>query len=708
MARQKIIQARAECQLVHFADSSNLLTQAEQVAPPEEKELQAELALARGICAIGQGNLPIAGKFFEQGAKLSRDQYIKATSLVGVGYVLLKGEQFDQAIDALTQATQLSNSPFILQKAFGNLSVCFSELGDYKRAIAESSKAVKLASSLGADDDLEAWLLELGHSYYALSDVAQSELNLLKALAIARRLHDTDTESSALNNLTELYISDKNLSKAHETWKQEVNVLGSQGLNNSFASLDEGRIASEEKEFDIALKSFDRVLHNPKATSIVRSIAQRETGRILAAQGKLPQAEQMFRQGIKTAEDAACSVHAHNRLTFLDKSLIYDAYVEFLLKHNKKEMALGVSERGRSRALYDCSKPQKGFTAFDVAALQKVLKQRQQIVLSYWVTSEESYLWAITPDKFQVFFLPGQNELGRQQQAQIDEIQSQRKLEESPSGAKFYETLVAPAAGMIPQNAKVIIIPSRTLCPVNFETLVVPGQHLHYWIEDVEVENASSIAAILNAKPHSNAPKKELLLVGNPLEVSPEFPALKHADEEMRRIESHFSSQQESILSGKDATPQSYAASDPGQFRFIHFVTHGTANEVVPMESAIILSGPQDSYKLYGHDILTSKLNADLVTISACYGAGKRWYLTETTVGMEWAFLRAGARQVIAALWEVDDTITPKLMDSFYGDLKKGRSAATALRKAKLAILHSDDLHKRPYFWASLQLYSGS
>src|SRR6202012_1838800 len=171
-----------------------------------------------------------------------------------------------------------------------------------------------------------------------------------------------------------------------------------------------------------------------------------------------------------------------------------------LLAHDKKELALGVSERGRSRALYDCSKPQKEFKPFNVAALQRVLKQRQQTVLSYWVTAEKSYLWVITPEHFGLFFLPNEAELGRQQQAQMDEVQSQRKLEESPSATKFYETLIAPAAGLIPKNAKVIIIPSRTLCPVNFETLVVPGDHPHYWIEDVEVENASSIATILNAK----------------------------------------------------------------------------------------------------------------------------------------------------------------------------------------------------------------
>jgi CHAT domain-containing protein len=124
------------------------------------------------------------------------------------------------------------------------------------------------------------------------------------------------------------------------------------------------------------------------------------------------------------------------------------------------------------------------------------------------------------------------------------------------------------------------------------------------------------------------------------------------------------------------------------------------------MESAIVLSGPEGSYKLYARDIVPVPLKADLVTISACYGAGKRWYTNEGTVGLGWAFLHAGARQVIAALWEVDDATTPKLMDDLYTELNQGKSPATALHDAKLRILAQCDTHSRPYYWASLQLYT--
>jgi CHAT domain-containing protein len=114
-----------------------------------------------------------------------------------------------------------------------------------------------------------------------------------------------------------------------------------------------------------------------------------------------------------------------------------------------------------------------------------------------------------------------------------------------------------------------------------------------------------------------------------------------------------------------------------------------------------------DSFKLYARDIIRHPLKADLVTISACYGADGRTYAGEGLVGLSWAFLRAGAHNVVAALWEVTDASTPQLMDKFYGELEKGASPDAALRAAKLSLLRDSRFHS-PFYWAPFQLYAGS
>ena len=75
----------------------------------------------------------------------------------------------------------------------------------------------------------------------------------------------------------------------------------------------------------------------------------------------------------------------------------------------------------------------------------------------------------------------------------------------------------------------------------------------------------------------------------------------------------------------------------------------------------------EDSFKLYAREIMQHPIDAQLVTIAACYGGGTRSYAGEGLVGLSWAFLRAGAHNVIGALWEVSDESAPRLMDGLYG-----------------------------------------
>ena len=63
---------------------------------------------------------------------------------------------------------------------------------------------------------------------------------------------------------------------------------------------------------------------------------------------------------------------------------------------------------------------------------------------------------------------------------------------------------------------------------------------------------------------------------------------------------------------------------------------------------------------------------------------------------------------MIGALWEVSDVSTPGLMDELYAGLKKGKSPGTALRDAKLSLLHARGSFARPFYWAPFQIYTGS
>jgi CHAT domain-containing protein len=140
-------------------------------------------------------------------------------------------------------------------------------------------------------------------------------------------------------------------------------------------------------------------------------------------------------------------------------------------------------------------------------------------------------------------------------------------------------------------------------------------------------------------------------------------------------------------------------------YRIIHFATHGLLNSERPELSGLVLSlvdengRPQDGF-LGLHEIYNLELPADVVVLSACQTALGKEIKGEGLVGLTRGFMYAGARRVVASLWQVDDLATAQLMKNFYrGMLKDGLRPAQALRLAQLEML-KQPRWSSPFFWA--------
>jgi CHAT domain-containing protein len=161
-------------------------------------------------------------------------------------------------------------------------------------------------------------------------------------------------------------------------------------------------------------------------------------------------------------------------------------------------------------------------------------------------------------------------------------------------------------------------------------------------------------------------------------------------------------------LVGSEASEQRLdelaVAGELPQFRYLHFATHGEVNPRIALESALILAqdrlpDPVDQIlggkypydgRLSASEMRRWKLDADLVTLSACEtGLGERLG-GEGYLGFAQALFAAGARSVVLSLWPVDDPSTALLMTRFYQNLLGKRAGlakplpkAEALREAK-------------------------
>jgi CHAT domain-containing protein/tetratricopeptide (TPR) repeat protein len=144
-------------------------------------------------------------------------------------------------------------------------------------------------------------------------------------------------------------------------------------------------------------------------------------------------------------------------------------------------------------------------------------------------------------------------------------------------------------------------------------------------------------------------------------------------------------------------------------YRIVHFATHGLINTTRPELSGLALSlvdteGRRRDGFLRLNTIYNMRLSADLVVLSACQTALGKELAGEGLVGLTRGFMYAGARRVIASLWQVSDVATAELMKKFYaGMLQRHLPPAAALRQAQLE-MSRDPRWSAPYFWAGFVL----
>jgi CHAT domain-containing protein len=375
-----------------------------------------------------------------------------------------------------------------------------------------------------------------------------------------------------------------------------------------------------------------------------------------------------------------------------------------LIEQGEPDRALEIADSSRGRVLaekHGVAPPARVTTA----AMRRLAAESKAVLLSYWLTPSRSYLWVIGGHGITRVDLPPSGEIEKlvreHQQAIANSLAD--PLAAQGAGDRLYTVLVAPAARAIQRGSDVIIVPDGPLHGLNFETLPVSGERRHYWIEDVTVQIAPSLAMLRQTPP--STPSRSLLVFGNAGAREPEFPSLRFAPVEIANVTRHFSSDRVAAYQAERATPAAYRAAGVGQFGLVHFTAHATANGESPLDSAIVLSGT-DTFKLYARDVADQPLAAELVTVSACRSAGERAYSGEGLVGFAWAFLRAGAKRVIAGLWDVDDRSTAELMDMLYEGIASGKSPADALRAAKLEMLTRGGTFAKPYYWAPFQLFT--
>ena len=720
---RKLTQGSARAYLSEYPQAQKLLRDAEDLAEAGHADLLGEVALRKGTLAYLRGDATAAESSYRKALQMARaenDSFLEAASLGSLGLTATRQEHYDESIDwnrAALRVSQAAGAEDSVSYILGNMAWSYFELGDYERSLQlyqQAERASEKTGSVGAQID---WRIDIGIANYYLRDYAAAEGESQKALEMARKLDQKLAITRCLNNLSYVAMQKGRLDQAeiYNNEALEVSRVTGNRFDELSSTLIAGLIESGRRHDQEAERLLKKVIGDPAAVTSLRWEAESRLGRVYADAGSPWKAEQEFRRSIGTIEAARSFVrHEEFRMSFLSSAIeFYDDYIDFLAARGRNTEALQVAELGRARTLLDGLGVSPAKFTLPLAGFrpQAVAQRLDAVILSYWLGREHSYLWVIPPSgQMAMITLPPENEITPIVQAYRQALVGPRDVLETGNadGRRLYQLLIGSAKGAIEKAGRVVVIPDGALYELNFETLLAPSPRLHYWLEDVTVTNASSLL-LLAAAPgrERRVPSEKLLLIGDPISPAEDYPPLPQAKQEIERIGRQFDATKRTVLSGAQETPAAYLESHPDRYSLIHFVAHGIASRTSPLDSAIVLSNPGGSFKLYARDIIQQPIHADLVTVSSCFGAGTRIYAGEGLAGLSWAFLRAGANNVVGALWEVSDLSTPQLMDDFYGEIRQGRAPAIALRGAKLKLLHSNSVYKKPFYWAPFQLYAG-
>ena len=306
-------------------------------------------------------------------------------------------------------------------------------------------------------------------------------------------------------------------------------------------------------------------------------------------------------------------------------------------------------------------------------------------------------------------------------------------------GEAAYQMLLAPASQAI-AGKRLVIVPGGVLGQLPFELLAEPvgGGGTRFLIQGHSIRYAPSLTVLhMIRRWEGERPEvgRTLWALGDPVyaptdsritnagEPSAEairlaarlrggergttFERLTGTGREVERLAGLMGSGADERLLGPDATEATVKRlSDDGtlaKYRYVHFACHGVLGTGDKVQPGLVLSQlgnteGQDGY-LRMDEVTDLRLNADLVTLSACQTGQGKVFRAEGVSGLARAFLYAGSRGVLCSLWQVDDAATADLMAETYANLKAGQSSADALRSAQLKMIEAGEppLHWAPF-----------
>ena len=385
-------------------------------------------------------------------------------------------------------------------------------------------------------------------------------------------------------------------------------------------------------------------------------------------------------------------------------------------------------------------------------AIQREVLDPGTLLLEYALGAESSYAWVVSPDTVRSYRLAPKAEIESAARVLYERLRApQGRTAGREEAAALSRLVLGPLAGVTGDKRLLIVAPGLLqYVPFGVLPVAVAGAAAVPLLSRHEVVNApsASVVAVIRREAAGRAaggrtvavladpvygaddprvrrkPERTPVEVGAGANATPSvlgrsLRSMGGTAGSLTRLP--FSRREADAIAalvppaaarkalGFEASRETALSPDLRQYRIVHIAAHGLLDTRRAELSGVVLSlvdedgNAKDGFLRF-HDVYNMKLGADLVVLSGCQtGLGKDLQ-GEGLVGLTRGFMYAGARRVVASLWQVDDESTAELMKRFYRALlKEGRRPPDALRQAQLE-LSRHPRFSAPFYWAGFAL----
>ncbi|XP_066029064.1 tetratricopeptide repeat protein 28-like [Pocillopora verrucosa] len=697
------------------------------------------------------GHFKTAIEYHQRRLKIAKEVGDKAgegTSYGNLGCAYDSLGQFKTAIEYHQRGLEIAKE--VGDKAgegtsYGNLGWAYHSLGQFKTAIEYHQRHLEIAKEVGHKAGEGTSYGNLGCAHDSLGQFKTAIKCHQRHLEIAKEVGDKAVEGTSYGNLGCAYKSlgqFKTAIEYHQRGLEIAKEVGDKaGEGRSYGNL--GCTYDSLRQFKTAIEYHRRGLEIAKEVGdkAGEAFSLSRLGQSFECQGKLRRAFDCFHSSVEAFDSIRASLHFNDqwKITYRDqhKSAYTDLWRINLIQGEVVD-ALLTAEKGRAQALRDLLTSKYQARDFSFTLLSFVPSSTIFIAISgpyvhFWVVLSDDNIQSrqvhVNNYKYQKeleFFIKQLNKTALKEVGARDAVACQNPPHYSPKPEKvandmiqvdvrnsqlsalqkLYDIIVTPIADLIKGN-ELTFVPEGPFCLVPYAAL--EDSNSTYLSDSFRIRVLPSLTTLrlINDSPAEFHMKSGALLVGDPcckeiIHQGRRLVQLPGAREEAEMIGRILSI---SPLTGEMAT-KGEVLKRLSSVALVHIAAHGkmeTGEVILAPNTTRGTTQPQEKdYLLTMKDVMEAGLRAQLVVLSCCHSA-RGEVMAEGVVGIARAFLGAGARSVVVALWALDDQGTLEFMSFFYDALAKGKKASEALNQA-MRCMRESGTFKEVKYWAPFVL----